>query len=315
MAFHQIEPERASLHGPFSRELAPCLTIQSGDTVRFRTLDAGWNIEPRTSTDISVKQRKFEPREAERDKGHALCGPVFIEDAQPGMTLEVQIGVIQPGTWGWTSAGGWSCPLNDRLGVADGDEILHLWALEPEKGIGRNQHGHQVRLRPFMGIMGMPPDAPGRHSTSPPRMTGGNIDCKELVSGSSLFLPIAVLGGLFSTGDGHAAQGDGEVASPAIECPMETVELTFHLHPEMSLTTPRAVTPAGRLTLGFGETLEDAMGVALAAMLDWMQELYELSRKDALALASLVVDLRITQVVNGIKGVHALLPPDALTVH
>jgi len=314
MASYEIAPERRTLHGKFSREWEPVLTVEPGDTVRFQTLDAAWNIEPRTSTVVAEGPRKFEPRDSERDSGHALCGPVFIEGAQPGMTLEIGIGEIRPGSWGWSCAGGWDSPLNRRLGVAEGEELLHLWTLDAEAMTGRNQHGQEIALRPFMGVMGMPPDEPGRHSTGPPRVTGGNMDCKELVAGSALFLPIAVSGGLFSVGDGHAVQGDGEVSGVAIECPMERVDLTFRLHPQMSLTTPRANTPAGWITLGFDEDLDEAMHLALDAMLDLMGELYGLSRRDALALASLVVDLRVTQVVNGVKGVHALLPHDALKV-
>ncbi len=312
MAFYEIAPERRTLHGKFSRDLPPCLTVNPGDTVRFQTLDAGWNVAPRTSTDVNESPRKFEPRDPERDAGHALCGPVFIEGAQPGMTLEVEIGAIRPGSWGWTLAGGWDSPLNRRLGVAEGEEVMHLWTLDAEAMTGRNQHGHEVALRPFLGVMGMPADVPGLQSTTPPRVTGGNLDCKDLVAGSSLFLPVAVPGGLFSVGDGHATQADGEVSGLAIECPMERVDLTFRLHPQMSLTTPRANTPAGWLTLGVDEDLDEAMSLALDAMLDLMGEQHGLGRRDALALASLVVDLRVTQVVNGVQGVHALLPHGAL---
>jgi acetamidase/formamidase len=177
--------------------------------------------------------------------------------------------------------------------------------------LGCNQYGHTVELRPFMGVMGMPPDAPGLHSTVPPRVTGGNLDCKELVSGSTLYLPIAVPGGLFSVGDGHARQGDGEVSVTAIECPMERVDLTFALLPELHLATPRAHTPAGWLTFGIHEDLDEAALIALAAMIDLLVERHGLSRHQALGLASVVVDLRITQMVNGVRGVHALLPHDA----
>jgi len=228
------------------------------------------------------------------------------------MTLEVQIGEIRPGPWGWVVAGGWDSPLNRRLGVAEGEEVLHLWTLNADTMTGRNQYGHEVALRPFMGVMGMPEDVAGLQSTTPPRVTGGNLDCKELVAGSSLFLPVAVPGGLFSVGDGHATQADGEVSGLAIECPMERVELTFRLHPQMSLTTPRANTPAGWITLGLNEDLDEAMHLALNAMLDLMGEMHGLERRDALALASLVVDLHVTQVVNGVQGVHALLPHGAL---
>jgi acetamidase/formamidase len=159
-----------------------------------------------------------------------------------------------------------------------------------------------------MGVMGMPPADPGLHPTPPPRVTGGNIDCKELVAGSSLFLPIAVPGALFSVGDGHAAQGDGEVCQTAIECPFERVELSFMLHRGLRLRTPRALTPGGWISFGFHTDLDEAMFIATDTMLDLMGELLGLDRHTALALASVAVDFRVTQVVNGTKGVHAVLP-------
>ncbi len=310
MTTYTIEPERATLHGPFSRERAPVLTIDSGDTVRYRTLDSGWGLEPPAVS--GEPRRKFEPRSQENDAGHALCGPVAIRGAQPGMTLEVQIDAVRPGAWGATYAGGTHRKqMNERLGVAEREGVL-IWTLDPDALIGRDQYGHTVALRPFMGVMGMPPDAPGMHSTAPPRVCGGNIDCKELVAGSTLYLPIQVPGGLFSVGDGHAVQGDGEVSGTAIECPMERVDLTFRLHEHLHLTTPRARTPAGWMTFGFDADLNEATMIALAAMLDLLGEQYQLDRHQALALASLVVDLRVTQIVNGVCGVHAVLPPDAI---
>ncbi|HEX6292338.1 MAG TPA: acetamidase/formamidase family protein [Herpetosiphonaceae bacterium] len=312
MATHTIEPERRTLHGHFSRDLEPVLTIDPGDTVCYRTLDAGWNLEPRTSTVESERPRKFEPRDQERDNGHALCGPIAIRGAEPGMTLAVQIKDVRPGAWGWTASGGWHTPLNERLGVVEDGTFL-LWDLDVDRMIGHNQHGHTIGLRPFMGVLGMPPAAPGLHPTAPPRVTGGNIDCKELTAGSTLYLPIAVPGGLFSVGDGHAAQGDGEVSVTAIECPMERVELAFDLLPDLRLTTPRADTPAGWITFGFHQDLHEAMALALEAMLELMQERYGLSRHVALGMASVLVDLRITQVVNaGMLGVHAVLPHSAI---
>jgi acetamidase/formamidase len=163
-----------------------------------------------------------------------------------------------------------------------------------------------------MGVMGMPPDEPGILSTYPPRVTGGNLDCKELIAGATLFLPIAVPGALFSTGDGHGVQGDGEVCGTAIECPMERVELTFHLRDDLRLSTPRAHTTEAWVTFGLHEDLNEATLIAANAMLDLMGEQYGLHRKDALALASLTMDLRITQIVNGVRGVHALLPHGAI---
>jgi acetamidase/formamidase len=149
-------------------------------------------------------------------------------------------------------------------------------------------------------------------TTFPPRFCGGNMDCKELVEGSSLFLPVAVDGGLLSLGDGHAAQGDGEVAGPALACPMERVEVEIHLHPDLHLKMPRACTPIGWLTFCFQTDVNEAWVQAIDDMIRLMCDEYHLAPKMALSLASLVVDLRITQVVNGVRGVHAVLPPGAI---
>lgn len=309
MATYNIESERRTLHGHFSRDLPPVLTIASGDTVIFKTLDAGWGLEPPTARRNA--HLMFEPRDAVLDKGPALCGPVEIRGAQPGMTLEVDIRDVRPGSFGFTYAGGWSSEINDRLGVSEGGSVM-VWQLDADAMLGRNQFGHTVALHPFMGQMGLPPAEPGIHPTAPPRPCGGNIDCKELVAGTTLYLPITVPGALFSTGDGHGAQGDGESATTALECPMDRVELAFSLNDDMRITTPRALTPEGWICLGFDKDLDEAAAIALDAMLGLMGEQYGLNRTDALALASVVVDLRVTQIVNGVKGVHAVLPHGAI---
>ncbi len=309
MAFYTIEPEQRTLHGSFSRDFPPVLTIQSGDTVRFRTLEVAWGLEPMLAHD--APRKIFSPRIPGRDDGHALCGPIAIEGAQPGMTLEVRVDEIIPGAWGWTVAGGRQNEVTQKLGIEN--TALHAWTLDADSMTGRNQHGHTIALHPFMGIMGMPPDESGIHSTIPPRFCGGNMDCKELVKGSILYLPITVPGALFSTGDGHAAQGDGEVSGVAIECPMERVDLTFRVIETLSLKTPRAHTPKGWVTLGFHTDLHEASLIALSAMLDLLCELYPVTRADAYALASAVVDLHVTQIVNGgVLGVHAILPHGAI---
>lgn len=314
MTTYNILPERDTLHGQFSRELPPVLTIDAGDTVIYKTLDAGWHIEPRRSTRSADHSQQFAPRIEGRDNGHALCGPIAIRGAQPGMMLVVHINDVRPGTWGWNNAGGWPTPVNTRLELAEMEGRCQLWTLDPDTLIGRNQDGYQVRLRPFMGVMGMPPAEPGLHPSGPPRACGGNMDCKELVAGSTLYLPIAVPLGLFSVGDGHANQGDGEVSGTAIECPMERVELTFELDETLHLSTPCANTPAGWVTLGFHEDLHEACMIALDAMLTLMCRQYGLSRQEAMGLASVAVDLHVTQVVNaGIRGAHAILPHGALT--
>ena len=158
----------------------------------------------------------------------------------------------------------------------------------------------------------MPPPEPGVHPTYPPRVWGGNLDCKELVAGSTLFLPIPVAGALFSAGDGHARQGDGEVSGLAIECPLERAEVTLEVRSDLELETPVADTPAGWVTFGLHENLDVAAAFATSAMLDLMERELGLTRKEALAFASVVVDLRVTQVVNGVRGVHALLARDAI---
>jgi acetamidase/formamidase len=186
------------------------------------------------------------------------------------------------------------------------------WTLDRKAGTARDGHGRELDLRPFLGVLGMPPPEPGVHSTAPPRPCGGNIDCKELVAGTTLYVPIPVDGALFSAGDGHGRQGDGEVSQLAIECPIERAELTLTVRGDLRLSTPAALTLDAWLTLGFDEDLDEAAAIATDAMLELMAREHGLERADALALASLVVDLRVTQLVNGVRGVHAVLPHDAL---
>jgi acetamidase/formamidase len=308
VATHYIKPERETLHGSFSKDYHPTLTINSGDSVRFSTLDALWGLEPFKTTG---ERKVFETKGLKQNSGHALCGPVAINDAEPGMVLMIKVNEIRPASWGWSFAGG-TTQVKKRLGIED-QEGYHLnWSLDTEKMIGTSQFNHRVPLSPFMGTMGMPPNEQGTHSTIPPRFCGGNIDCKELVAGSVLYLPIPVSGGMFSVGDGHAEQGDGEVSTQAIECPMEVVDLTFTLNKELKLAFPRAFTPAGWITFGLHEDLNEASMIALEGMLDLMEELYGFKREEAYTLASLLVDMRITQMVNGVKGVHAVLPHDVL---
>ncbi len=299
MAIHTLELSPAVLHGYFSRDLPPVLTVDSGDTVRMQTLDAGWHAAPLVSPYDRATARKYAPVANEHYDGHALCGPVFVRGAEPGMTLEVQINALQPGRWGWT-----------LVQYPD----YHVWALDADAMTGRNQYGHTVALRPFLGVLGVAPAEPGKHSTTPPRAVGGNLDCKELVPGARLFLPVAVPGALFSAGDGHAAQGDGEAHGTAIECGMEVVDLTLRLHPQMHLQAPRAWTPDAWLTFGFDEDLDTAAALALDNMVALLNERFGLAAHDARALASVAVDLRITQIVNRAKGVHALLRHGAIKV-
>ncbi len=179
-------------------------------------------------------------------------------------------------------------------------------------GMAHSGTGHHVPLAPFLGVLGVAPSTPGIHATRPPRACGGNIDCKDLTIGSTLFLPIQVPEALFSFGDGHAAQGDGEVGGTAIECGMEMVQLRLTARDDVLLTWPQARTSEGWLTFGFAEDLTTAAVIALNGMLNTMMQQLAVSRKEALALASVAVHLRVTQIANRTLGVHALWPDAAL---
>ena len=309
MAIYRIEPTGRTLHGAFSRDFEPVLAIEPGDTVEYRTLDAGWGLG--AYLEAGVPRDKFEGRDEAKGTGHALCGPVFVRGAEPGMALEVRINRIVPGPFGFTVSGMWPNGVNERLNVGVHEYVL-AWTLDAQSMTGRNQLGHIVPLRPFMGVMGMPPAEAGIHSTTPPRSTGGNIDCKELVAGTTLYLPIEVEGALFSVGDGHAAQADGELSGTAIECPMDNVSLTFSLRDDLQLKAPIAYTEEGWLTFGFDKDLDEAVLMALDAMLHLMGRHHGLARHEALALASVLVDMRVTQIVNQVRGAHAVLPHGAI---
>jgi acetamidase/formamidase len=303
---HEIPLERRTLHGHFSRDLPPILTIDSGDTIAFACLNAGWDTRP--------GEPKYEPRDEELDAGHALIGPIEVRGARKGRTLEVRIDAVRVGDFGFTVAGGWSSWLNDRLEVSDGDDTVLLWHVDADNGIARDDRGREVDLHPFLGVMGMPPDEPGVHETGPPRPCGGNIDCKELVAGTTLFLPIPVEDALFSAGDGHGRQGDGESSGTAIEVPLDRAELTLAVRDDLELDWPIALTPDAWIAFGFDQDLHAATAVALDGILKLMKREHGFERRDALALASVVVDVRVTQLVNGVLGVHAVLPHDAIRI-
>ncbi len=310
MTLHTIEPESGTLHGSFSRELPPILTIDPGDTVRYRTLDAGWNLTKPADQDPD-RWYRHPDRVLEHNQGHALNGPIAIRGAKAGMTLVIHIEAIEPGSWGWNIGVDWWNPRNEAAEKYPKEAFF--WDIDRSTNTAKNQLGQVVPIRPFMGVLGMPPNEAGWHSTGPPRNWGGKIDCKELVAGSALYLPIPVDGALFSVGDGHAVQGDGEASGTAIECPMERVDLRFELRDDLQLETPRAHTPAGWLAMGLDPDLYKAYDQALGSMIELMTELYGISRVNALSLASLIVEMRVTQCVNGTKGVHALLPHQAFT--
>ncbi|MED3963309.1 acetamidase/formamidase family protein [Niallia taxi] len=311
MKKHILTLKQENFHGSFSRDYSPVLTVESGDSIEMKTLDIEWGYSP---SEAEVYE-KFTSIKSEQKAGHPMIGPIAVKDAKPGMVLEIKINDIVPGWYGRNWSGGLPNWQNIALGIAKEEKIQLDWKLDANQMTGSTIIGDRtfsVALQPFMGVMGVAPKEDGVHPTPPPRYCGGNIDCKELVKGSSLFLPISVEGALFSIGDGHALQGDGEISGTAIECPMDLVDITLIARDDMKLQSPLAKTPSGWITFGFHEDLNEAAKDALNAMITFMQNNYAISRTEATALSSTVVDLRITQVVNGVKGVHAVLPYGAL---
>lgn len=305
MAVHSLEPTPGTVTQFFSPAAPAVLTIDPGDDLVVRTLDARGHLE-RPDRRASDAPKMFNPRH-----GHCLAGPIAIRGAEPGMTLAVHLRSLRPAAWGFTEAGAHHTDLNQRLGLTGGPTAFLVWDLEPDELTGSCGLA-TTRLAPFLGVIGMPPAEPGQYSTEPPRaLGGGNIDCRELVAGSTLYLPVTVPGAMLCVGDGHAAQGDGEVSGTAIECGM-TTELTLSLVTDPPLPSIHATTPAGKITFGLSPDLNEAMTTALDAMISWMTQLLEVDRPTALALASVAVSLRVTQVVNDTWGVHALLPDGAL---
>jgi acetamidase/formamidase len=310
MALYRVEPTPQNAVNVFSAAHEPALTIDSGDTVVMRSLDAAGYLERQEFPGDIRKPKMFEGDL----RGHCLNRPVAVRGATPGDLLAVEIVSLTPEAWGWTSSpGAPGSPVPARLGLAGTDPAFLLWEIDAEAGTATANGKYTRSLAPFLGVTGVAPAAPGCHSTIPPRAeAGGNIDCKELVAGSVLYLPVNVDGGLLYLGDGHGAQGDGESCGTAIECGM-TTEAVVSVAGERPLRSVHAETPAGLVTFGFSADLNEAMGDALDAMVTWMAELYGTSRAEALALASTCVDLRVTQVVNITWGVHALLPAGLLS--
>jgi acetamidase/formamidase len=306
MATHRLEPDANTATDVFCGSHRPVAVVDPGDRVVVRSLDASGHLSPQS---FAGEQR---PLMFPAKRGHCLVGPIAVRGARPGHVLSVRFDSLRPDIWGFTVAGGRDNMLNRRLGTATVEPSWLLWQLDPDARIGTNQLGHRVDLAPFLGVVGLASNA-GEHSTTPPRTLGaGNIDCRDLVAGSTLFIPVILADALLYVGDGHAAQGDGEVGGTAIECGM-TSELVLDLLDDAPVASVHAVTPTSRITFGFSADLNEATGDALDAMLIWMQQLLDVDKPTALAVASIAVNLRITQVANETWGVHAVLANDTLT--
>jgi acetamidase/formamidase len=309
---HRLDAAPETVHwGFFDSITKPKLTIDDGDTVTISTVSgtiaqmppAGSPLKPpKALTDIHANG-------VQRLPGHICTGPVEVRGAKAGMTLEVEIQSIELNyDWGYNMIR----PMTGAL-PEDFDEmrVIHI-PLDRHRMVGRLPWGLELPLRPFFGVMGVaPPRSWGMVSTIPPRRNGGNMDNKELVAGTTLYLPIYVDGGMFSVGDGHAAQGDGEVNVNAIETGLIG---TFRLRvrDDISLEWPMAETRTHVLTMGFHPDLDEAALIALRAMIQLIVRRTGLSFADAYTLCSLAADLRVTQIVNQYKGIHVMLLRDYL---
>lgn len=307
MKIVNIPLKRETLNGTFCNKDKPVARVESGDMIVCSSLDGDWHLgkPPVPGSDSGCF---FEGRRQAEDWGHALIGPIAVEGARAGMVLAVHILENRPAAWGWSRVGGGVTPHTQKLGICQEEEFFLNWDLDLEQMIGVSHMGHMVPLNPFLGVIGVAPGGPERLSTHPPRSAGGNLDCKELVPGSTLYLPVFCDEALLYVGDGHAAQGNGELGGTAIECPMESIVLKVEVCPDLHWSMPRAKTSEGWITFGFDEDLTKASYQALEEMVQLIMEQYHVGRKEALAFTSLAVDQRVTQIVNGVRGVHAVLP-------
>lgn len=308
---HHLAPTpRTVTWGYFEAKTPPVLRVRSGDTVEIETLGAG-GIEVLDAG--GLPRDKIQPALLEidrevKDRGvipHILTGPIWVEGAEPGDVLEVRIlsvELVVPYAWNVFRPGSGFLP--DEFPYA----YTKLTPLDLARKVARFSEGIEIPLNPFFGVMGVaPPPETGRISSGPPWIHTGNMDNKELVAGATLYIPVHVKGALFSVGDGHAAQGDGEVCITALETSLRGT-FEFRVRKDLKLRWARAETPTHFMTMGFHENLEEAAKIAVQEMLDFLVRQKNLSRENAYILASDAVDLRITQLVDGKKGVHAMLP-------
>lgn len=307
MPDHHVEAAPDTVHwGFFDATLRPVLTIESGETVTISTVSGASDVMPPSDGLFAVPEAlsAIHARVEPRFPFHICTGPVAVRGARPGHVLEVRVKEVKLHyDWGFNLIR----PLHGALPDDFPERRLIHIPLDADSMTGRLPWGLDLPLRPFFGIMAVaPPASWGVVPTPPPRRNGGNIDNKELAAGSTLYLPIFVEDALFSVGDGHAAQGDGEVCLTAIETGLVgTFELI--VRDDLQLEWPVAETPTHWITMAFDPDLDDCAVIALRAMIALIEARAGLSREDAYTLCSLAADLRITQVVNGSKGVHMML--------
>ncbi len=313
-ATHSLKATPATVHRSFlDASLPPVLTIDSGDRVKLETASGN----PRYFESIGVPKEKipaelyaaFEGVEGNGRGDHTLNGPIAIRGAEPGDAIEVRIrsvAVRLPIAGQGFRPGGGVLPeefpyRKDRALFID----LKRQTIEYAPGVN-------VPTNPFWGVVALaPPPEAGRLPSSPPYFHGGNLDNRHLGAGVSLFLPVQVAGGLLSIGDGHAAQGDGEVCGSAVEASLKG-EIEVILHKGMKLKTPRAETATHYMVMGLDKDLDEASKRATSGMLDLLVEKEGLTRENAYMLSSAAMDLTVTQAVDGTKGVHATIAEESL---
>ena len=288
----------------------PALTIKSGDIVETTTMITS---TPERLRGAGVAEDQIQPElkaivDTVKDKGpggHILNGPIFIETAEPGDTLEVRILDIKPAIpYAYNAFRPGAGFLPDDFSYSK----MKIIPLDAKRNVAKFSDRVEVPLAPFFGSMGVaPPEAAGRISSGPPGVHAGNLDNKHLVAGTTLFIPVHVRGALFEVGDGHAGQGNGEVTITALETSL-TGRFQFIVHKGKSLKMPRAETPTHYIAMGLNEDLTLAARQAVREAIDFLVSEKGLSRDEAYMLSSVAVDFEITQLVDGTKGVHAMIP-------
>jgi len=309
---HHLEATPQTVHWGFlDATLPPALTIVSGDSVTIDCVSGLPGVLPAPDSGFTVSADLADIL-ATVKKGtgnHIYTGPICIEGSKPGDVLEIHVRDIElRQDWGWNIFRGYMGTLPEDF------PYFHSTILELDRT--KNQAvmpcGLRVPMRPFFGQIAVAPRIDyGRQNSKEPRDFGGNLDCKELTAGSTLYLPVLSPGALFSTGDGHAAQGDGEVNGTAIETALRGT-FEFRVRRDLSWTMPHAETASHYITFGLDPSLDAAAKQALRAMIDWIVEMTGISRTEAYSLCSFACDLRVTQTVNIVKGIHAMIDKSIL---
>jgi acetamidase/formamidase len=294
--------------GYYWSEAKPVLKIQSGDTVRIQTAGGGGARAIAMGVPADQIPAEFEAiNKNVKDRGpggHVLTGPVYIEGAEPGDVLEVRIQKIDLGVPYAMNA------FRSTAGFLEEDfpySRSKLIRLDGQRMVGIFGNGIEIPLKPFFGSMGVaPPASAGRYNSAPPWIHGGNMDNKEFVAGTTLYLPVHAKGALFEVGDAHAGQGDGEVDIQAMETSLVGT-FQFVVRKDMHLTWPRGETPTHYIVMGMDEELVVATKTAVREMIDFLVKEKGLSKDDAYMLTSVAADFHITQLVDGKKGVHGMI--------